>query len=61
MNVIATEADYTITLLRFVAGIIVFPYGMQKLLGWFEWPGIKFSLIKLKEAKVPLFIGWLIA
>jgi putative oxidoreductase len=47
-----------------VAGIIIFPYGMQKLFGWFDdlggGVGIKESLERLKKKKVPVLIGWLI-
>jgi hypothetical protein len=34
-----TDSDYVYAFLRIVAGIIVFPYGMQKLFGWFGAPG----------------------
>ena len=30
------DADYIALFLRVIAGIIIFPYGMQKLLGWFD-------------------------
>jgi putative oxidoreductase len=31
-----TDDNYTYLFLRLVAGIIIFPYGMQNILGWFE-------------------------
>jgi len=55
-----TDADYACTFLRTIAGIIIFPYGMQKLLGWFDGVGIKGTLEQLKVRKIPQFIGWLI-
>ena len=60
-----TDSDYVYTFLRIIAGIIVFPYGMQKLFGWcsapvFGPPGIKASLEQLKASKVPKFIAWLV-
>jgi putative oxidoreductase len=60
-----TDSDYVYTFLRIVAGIIVFPYGMQKLFGWFGAPvfgppGIKGSLEQFKAKKVPKFIAWLV-
>jgi putative oxidoreductase len=60
-----TDSDYVYTFLRIIAGIIVFPYGMQKLFGWFSAPefgppGIKGSLEQLKARKVPKFIAWLV-
>src|ERR1700730_5362362 len=55
-----TDADYVCTFLRTIAGIIIFPYGMQKLLGWFDGVGIKGTLEQMKVRKIPQFIGWLI-
>src|SRR5580692_566306 len=55
-----TDADYACTFLRTIAGIIIFPYGMQKLFGWFDGVGIKGTLEQLKVRKIPHFIGWLI-
>src|SRR4051812_41083836 len=60
MKLIATDPDYVIAFLRLVAGIIMYPYGMQKLFGWFDGPGVKLTLLKMKEAKIPLFVAWLI-
>jgi hypothetical protein len=60
-----TDSDYVYTFLRIIAGIIVFPYGMQKLFGWFGAPGfgapgIKGSLEQLTARNIPKFIAWLI-
>jgi hypothetical protein len=35
-TLLQTDSDYVYTFLRIIAGIIVFPYGMQKLFGWFS-------------------------
>ena len=63
-EIIHTTNDYTLLFLRMVAGIIIFPYGMQKLLGWFDdlggGVGIQGSLDRLKQKRIPLFLGWLI-
>jgi putative oxidoreductase len=63
-EVIQTTDDYTLLFLRVVAGIIIFPYGMQKLLGWFDdlggGVGIRESLQRIKQKNVPVFFGWLI-
>jgi putative oxidoreductase len=59
-RIIQTHSDYIYLLVRIVAGIIIFPYGMQKLFGWFEGPGIKGTIGKLRVQKIPLFIAWLI-
>ena len=43
-----------------MTGIIIFPYGMQKLFGWFGGAGIKGTLDQLKERRIPTFVSWLI-
>jgi putative oxidoreductase len=63
-GLLQTDNDYVCLFLRVVAGIIIFPYGMQKLFGWFDdlggGIGISGALEQLKAKKIPLWIGWLI-
>jgi putative oxidoreductase len=59
-TLLQTNADYVFTLVRIIAGIIIFPYGMQKLFPWFGGWGIKKSLQQLTLRKIPKFIAWLI-
>ena len=64
-TLLQTDSDYVYTFLRIIAGIVVFPYGMQKLFGWFSAPGfgapgIKGSLEQLTARNIPKFIAWLI-
>ena len=64
-TLLQTDSDYVYTFLRIVAGIVVFPYGMRKLFGWFSAPGfgapgIKGSLEQLTARKIPKFIAGLI-
>jgi putative oxidoreductase len=59
-KLLQTDTDYVCTFLRIVAGIIIFPYGMQKLLGWFDGVGIKGTLEQMTVRKIPKFIAWLI-
>jgi putative oxidoreductase len=59
-KLLQTDADYVCTFLRTIAGIIIFPYGMQKLLGWFDGVGIKGTLEQMRVRKIPQFISWLI-
>src|ERR1700681_1884554 len=58
-KILHTDADFAYTFLRIIAGIIIFPYGMQKLLGWFDGVGIKGTLEQMMVRKIPQFIGWL--
>jgi len=57
-------ADYLTFFLRLIAGLIIFPYGMQKLLGWFEdlggGVGIKETLATMRGKKIPAAIAWLV-
>src|SRR5258706_554029 len=59
-----TDNDPVYLFLRIVAGIIIFPYGMQKLFGWFDdlggGVGIKGSMEKLRKKKIPILVAWLV-
>jgi putative oxidoreductase len=57
-KLLRTDADYVYTFLRIICGIIILPYGLQKL--GFRGVGIKATLLDLKTKKVPQFIAWLI-
>ncbi len=63
-SLLQTNNDYVCLFLRIVAGIIIFPYGMQKLFGWFDnlggGVGIKRALEQLRAKKIPALIAWLI-
>ncbi|MDB5023835.1 MAG: hypothetical protein JWP78_1590 [Mucilaginibacter sp.] len=63
-SLLQTNNDYVCLFLRIIAGIIIFPYGMQKLFGWFDnrggGIGIKGSLEQLRAKKIPVWIAWLI-
>lgn len=63
-KLLQTNIDYTCLFLRVIAGIIIFPYGMQKLLGWFEnlggGVGIEETIEQMSRKKIPLAVAWLI-
>ena len=59
-SLLQTDADYVWTFLRIIAGIIIWPYGMQKLFGWFDGVGIKGTLEEMAVRRVPRFIAWLV-
>ena len=59
-TLLQTNADYVSTFLRIIAGITIFPYGMQKLFGWFEGVGIKGTLEQFAVRKIPKFVAWLV-
>ena len=63
-QLLLTDGSYVYLILRLIAGIIIFPYGMQKLLGWFDdfggGVGIKASLVQFKKKKIPRFVAWMV-
>lgn len=63
-SLLQVQPDYLYLFLRLVAGIIIFPYGMQKLLGWFDdlggGVGIKEVLTQMSQKNIPAFITWLV-
>ena len=63
-KLLQTDNDYVFLFLRMIAGGIIFPYGMQKLFGWFAdfggGVGIRGSLVRLRARKIPKALGWLI-
>ena len=63
-SLIRTSPDYLYLLLRLVAGLIIFPYGMQKLFGWFDdlggGVGINETLDRMRKKKIPLAVAWLV-
>jgi putative oxidoreductase len=53
-----TDSTYVYTFLRIVAGIVVLPYGMQKLFGWSSTPefgpqGISGTLAQITAKNIP--------
>jgi len=64
LSLVQTDADYVYLFLRIVAGAVIFPYGMQKLFGWFDdfggGVGIKETLTQMGKRKIPAAVGWLI-
>lgn len=63
-NLLQTDYNFTFTLIRVVAGIIIFPYGMQKLLGCFEdlggGVGIEESLASFAKKNISKSIAWMV-
>jgi putative oxidoreductase len=59
-QLVETNTSYICLFLRIITGIIIFPYGMQKLFGWFDGPGISGTHEQMRSKNIPWFIGWLI-
>jgi putative oxidoreductase len=63
-KLLQTDTDFIYLFLRVIAGLIIFPYGMQKLFGWFNdfggGVGIRQILLNMKSKKIPSVIAWLV-
>src|SRR5690349_20313182 len=63
-KLLQTDTDFIYLFLRVIAGLIIFPYGMQKLFGWFSdfggGVGIRQILLNMKSKKIPSVIAWLV-
>ena len=57
--VVETSDDRIPMLARLALGIVIFPHGAQKILGWFGGPGIDGALGFFAALGVPAAIGWL--
>ena len=40
-NLLSTNSDWTLTIVRTLLGVVFFAHGAQKLLGWYGGPGLK--------------------
>ena len=63
-ELLQTDTDFIYLFLRVIAGTIIFPYGMQKLLGWFDdfggGVGVRETLTNMRSKGIPIVLGWLI-
>lgn len=58
-SLIATSDGRIPMLARLALGIVVFPHGAQKMLGWFGGPGIDGALGFYTSLGIHPFVGWL--
>ena len=63
-TLLQTNNDFVYLFLRVIAGTIIFPYGMQKLFGWFSdfggRVGVRETLAQMRIKKIPAALAWLI-
>jgi putative oxidoreductase len=60
IKLVQTDSDYIWTFLRVVVGVIIFPYGLQKVTGWFGGLGLKLSIQQITDRGIPAAIAWLV-
>jgi len=54
-----TDESLSLTFLRFIAALVIFPHGAQKLLGWFGGYGVEGTLGFYSNLGIPAFLGLL--
>lgn len=54
-----TKQDWAVTALRVAAGVVIWPHGAQKLLGWFGGYGLQGTLGFMTGSGIPLVFAWL--
>jgi len=52
-KLIATSNDWTLTILRLAAGIMIFPHGLQKTFGWFGGAGFSAQMAGFERSHIP--------
>ena len=58
-SIFTTEPGFAPMLARIISGIIILPYGLQKL-GFLGGVGIKATLEDFRKRRLPVFIAWLV-
>jgi putative oxidoreductase len=48
-DLLSTNPDWTLTIIRTLLGIVFFAHGAQKLLGWYGGPGLKETMVTMHE------------
>lgn len=56
-KIFSTDKDYTGLIIRLTLGLVMFPHGAQKMLGWFGGVGLVNELKLLQELDIP----WIVA
>ena len=59
-RVVGTEPSYALLVLRVALAVVIFPHGVQKLLGWFGGPGIDGTMQLFASLGVPATIAVLV-
>ena len=56
-KLLQTQNDYAALLVRLGLGLVMFPHGAQKVLGWFGGPGIGGTIEGFRSMGIPPFFG----
>jgi putative oxidoreductase len=48
-ELLSTNPDWTLTIIRTILGVVFFAHGAQKLLGWYGGPGFKETMVTMHD------------
>ncbi len=58
-RLLATPNDWTLTILRLAAGIMILPHGLQKTFGWFGGAGFSAQMAGFERGHIPAAFAFL--
>ena len=58
-RLLGTSGDWSLTFLRLALGVVIFPHGIQKTLGWFGGPGFHTMMAAFTQGGIPPVFGFL--
>ena len=59
-KLLSTSDDRVLLLLRLVLGIVMFPHGAQKALGWYGGAGLDATIAQFGQMGIPSFLSMLV-
>lgn len=59
-KLLSTSDDRVLLLLRLALGIVMFPHGAQKALGWYGGPGLDATIAQFGQMGIPAFLSMLV-
>jgi putative oxidoreductase len=58
-KLLSTSGDWSLTVLRLALGVVMFPHGLQKTLGWFGGPGFHAMMAGFTRGGIPPVLAFL--
>jgi putative oxidoreductase len=58
-KLLSTSGDWSLTLLRLALGVVMFPHGLQKTLGWFGGAGFQGTMGFFTQGGIPTVFAFL--
>jgi putative oxidoreductase len=58
-KLVSTSGDWSLTLLRLALGVVMFPHGLQKTLGWFGGAGFQGTMGFFTQGGIPVVFAFL--